>query len=225
MESTARWRRVASELLGSAILVATVVGSGVMAQRLANGNEAVALLGNTLATIAVLGVLIQVLGSCSGAHFNPLVSAVAAVRGELARVDVGAYLVAQLVGACAGTWLAHAMFELQILQASTQARAGSGQLLSEVVASAGLLFVIGGGTRVAAPGLAWLVAAWVGAGYWFTASTCFANPAVTLARSLTDTFSGIRPIDVPAFVSAQGLGAALGALASQLVPDARKVVR
>ncbi|TAJ16719.1 MAG: aquaporin family protein [Planctomycetota bacterium] len=214
-------RRAALEGIGTAILVAVVVGSGIMAQRLAGGNDALALLGNTLATVAALGVLIQLLGPVSGAHFNPLVSIVQSLRGALGRADCGAYVAAQLVGACAGTWLAHAMFDLPLLQTSTHARAGLGQALSEVVATAGLLFVIVGGTRANARGLAWLVAAWVGAGYWFTASTCFANPAVALARSLTDTFSGIRPSDVPAFVLGQSAGAALGALAACLIPQAR----
>jgi glycerol uptake facilitator-like aquaporin len=210
--------RTTLEGIGTAILVTVVVGSGIMAQRLAAGNDAVALLANTLATVAALGVLIQLLGPVSGAHFNPLVSVVQALRGVLRRSDAIAYVAAQLVGACSGTWLAHAMFELPLWQMSTHVRAGTAQMLSEVIATAGLLFVIVGGTRAGTRNLAWLVAAWVGAGYWFTASTCFANPAVTLARSLTDTFAGIRLADAPGFVLGQCVGAALGGFAARLVP-------
>lgn len=218
-------RRAALEAIGTATLVAVVVGSGIMAQRLAAGNDAVALLANTLATVAALGALIALIGPVSGAHFNPVVSAVQVVRGELARADGVVYVAAQLVGACCGTWLAHAMFELPLWQSSTHVRAGTAQVLSEIVATAGLLFVIVGGTRAGVRGLGWLVAAWVGAGYWFTASTCFANPAVTFARSLTDTFSGIHPSDVPGFLLGQVAGAALGALAARLIPAPRSFDR
>ncbi|MEJ1966818.1 MAG: MIP/aquaporin family protein [Gammaproteobacteria bacterium] len=197
-------RRVSAEALGSILLTATVVGSGVMAERLSGGNIAVALLANTAATVAVLGVLITLLSPVSGAHFNPIVSVVMALRQELSWADAGTYVLAQVAGCCAGTFLAHAMFELPLLQASIHARTGVSQWLAEFVASFGLILVILGGRRERS--VAWLVAAWIGAAYWFTASTSFANPAITLARSLSDTFAGIRPVDVPAFVAAQFLG-------------------
>jgi glycerol uptake facilitator-like aquaporin len=203
-------RRVSAEALGSALLTATVVGSGVMGERLSAGNVAIALLANTAATVAVLGVLITLLASVSGAHFNPIVSFVMAMRRQLSWFDAGFYLLAQVTGCCAGAFLAHAMFGLPILQASIHVRAGSAQWLAEFVASFGLLLVILGHRRE--HGVAWLVAAWIGAAYWFTASTSFANPAITIARSLSNTFAGIRPVDVPAFALAQLLGA-LAALA------------
>ncbi|WP_305119149.1 aquaporin [Tahibacter harae] len=201
-------RRGAAEALGSALLAATVIGSGIMAERLAGGNLAVALLANTAATVAVLVVLIALLGPVSGAHFNPLVSAVAVLRRRLAIGDSAVYIALQAAGCCAGAVLAHAMFELPLLQTSAHVRTGPAQWLAEAVASFGLLSVVIGHRRSAdAP---WLVAAWIGAAYWFTASTSFANPAITLARCLTDTFAGIRPADVPGFVLAQCAGAALG---------------
>jgi glycerol uptake facilitator-like aquaporin len=210
-------RRTACEALGAALLLATVVGSGIMAERLSAGNAGIALLGNTLATGAVLVVLLGLLGPVSGAHFNPLVSTVEWLRGGLARLDCGAYAIAQCVGAFGGVLLAHAMFELPLVQTSTHERAGMAQGLSEFVATFGLLFLIVGGSRARLAGLAWLVAAWITAGYWFTASTCFANPAVTLARSLTDTFSGIQPADIGTFVVGQLLGGACGALGATLL--------
>lgn len=214
-------RRGAAEALGSALLAAAVIGSGIMAERLSGGNLAVALLANTAATVAVLIVLIALLGPVSGAHFNPLVSIVAALRRRLAIGDSALYIALQVVGCCAGAVLAHAMFELPLLQTSTHVRTGTAQWLAEVVASFGLLFVVIGHRRSAdAP---WLVAAWIGAAYWFTASTSFANPAITLARCLTDTFAGIRPADVPGFVLAQCAGAALGvALGGWLFARARR---
>ena len=201
-------RRGAAEALGSALLAATVIGSGIMAERLSGGNLAIALLANTAATVAVLLVLIALLGPLSGAHFNPLVSIVEALRGRLARRDSVVYVALQVVGCCAGAVLAHAMFALPLVQSSTHIRTGPAQWLAEAVASFGLLLVVIGHRRSAdAP---WLVAAWIGAAYWFTASTSFANPAITLARCLSDTFAGIRAVDVPGFVLAQCAGAVLG---------------
>ncbi len=208
-------RLLAAETLGSLLLAATVVGSGVMAERLAGGNLAVALLANTLATVAVLAVLIGLLEPVSGAHLNPAVSLVAALRGRLAWPVAFGYMLGQVAGCCAGVVLAHAMFELPIAQLSTHVRSGPAQWLAEFVATAGLLFVIGGCTR--AERAPWLVAGWIGAAYWFTASTSFANPAITIARSLTDTFAGIRPHDAPAFIAAQLAGAVVGWLAGRLL--------
>lgn len=197
-------RRVASEALGSLLLAAAVVGSGVMAERLAAGNAAVALLANTGATVAALGALIALLAPISGAHFNPAVTLAMAQRRDIAPLHAGAYVVAQVIGCCLGAVLAHAMFELPLLQHATHARTGPAQWLGEFVATAGLLLIVLGHRRASdAP---WLVAAWIGAAYWFTSSTSFANPAITLARSLTDSFSGIRPVDVPAFIFAQLAG-------------------
>lgn len=211
-------RRLAAEGLGSLLLAATVIGSGVMAERLSGGNQGVALLANTAATVAVLATLIALLGHISGAHFNPVVSVIDAVRGRLGYWDAVAYSVVQVVGCCAGALLAHAMFELPILQASAHVRTGPAQWLAESVATFGLLLVVLGHRRVEdAP---WMVAAWIGAAYWFTASTSFANPAITIARSLSDTFSGIRPGDVPAFVLAQFAGAiAALVVATRLFPS------
>lgn len=198
-------RRLLAEGLGSLLLAATVVGSGVMAERLAQGNSAVALLANTGATVAVLATLIALLGPVSGAHFNPLVSVVEAVRGRLPVRFAWGYCAIQVLGCCAGALLAHAMFQLPLVQTSTHIRAGASQWLSEAVATCGLLLVVLGHPRSEyAP---WMVAAWIGAAYWFTASTSFANPAITIARSLTDTFSGIRPVDVPGFIASQAVGA------------------
>ncbi len=203
-------RRLLAESIGSALLAATVVGSGVMAERLSGGNMAIALLANTGATVAVLAALIALLGPVSGAHFNPAVSIVEALRGRLGWRDAGAYVVLQIIGCCAGALIAHAMFELPVWQLSSHIRTGPSQWLAEGVATFGLLLVVIGHRRPEdAP---WMVAAWIAAAYWFTASTSFANPAITIARSLTNTFSGIRPADVPAFIGAQFVGA-LAALA------------
>ena len=185
-----------------------------MAERLSGGNMAVALLANTAATVAVLATLIALLGPVSGAHFNPAVSIIEALRGHLSWQDAGRYTVVQIVGCCAGAWIAHAMFELPVWQLSTHVRTGSSQWLAEGVASFGLLLVVIGHSR--SEDAPWMVAAWIGAAYWFTASTSFANPAITIARSLTNTFSGIRPVDVPPFIAAQFIGA-LGALAAARV--------
>jgi glycerol uptake facilitator-like aquaporin len=198
-------RRLMAEGLGSLLLAATVVGSGIMAERLANGNLAVALLANSVATVAVLATLIALLGPRSGAHFNPAVSFVEALRGRLTWRDAGGYALLQVIGCCAGVLLAHAMFELPLWQASTHVRTGPGQWLAEAVATGGLLLVVLGHRR--AEDAPWMVAAWIGAAYWFTASTSFANPAITIARALTDTFAGIRPVDAPAFILAQFAGA------------------
>lgn len=200
-------RRLVAEGIGSLFLAAAVIGSGVMAERLAGGNVAIALLANTGATVAALATLIALLGPVSGAHFNPAVSLVQALRGALPWPEAGGYALVQVLGCCLGAVLAHAMFGLSLLQTSTHLRAGVGQLLAEGVATFGLLLVILGHRRPQdAP---WMVAAWIGAAYWFTASTSFANPAITIARSLTDTFAGIRPADVGAFIAAQLIGALL----------------
>lgn len=198
-------RRLAAELIGSLLLAATVIGSGIMAERLAGGNAALALLANTAATVAVLAALIALLGPVSGAHLNPAVSFIQALRGRLAWIDAAAYAVVQVLGCCAGALLAHAMFELPLWQTSAHIRSGPAQWLAEAVATFGLLLVVLGHRR--SEDAPWMVAAWIGAAYWFTASTSFANPAITIARSLSDSFSGIRPVDVPAFVVAQFAGA------------------
>jgi glycerol uptake facilitator-like aquaporin len=224
MAASALPRRLAAELLGSLMLAAAVIGSGVMAERLAGGNVAVALLANTAATVAALATLIALLGPVSGAHFNPAVSLIEALRGKLGWGEAGGYAIAQVVGCCAGALLAHAMFELPLLQTSTQVRAGPALWLAEAVATFGLLLVVLGHRRAAdAP---WMIAAWIGAAYWFTASTSFANPAITIARSLTDTFAGIRPADVPGFIVAQLLGALLALGAARILfaqPPEREV--
>lgn len=203
-------KRLVAEGIGSLFLAATVVGSGVMAERLAGGNLAIALMANTAATVAVLATLIALLAPLSGAHFNPAVSLVQGVRGTLPWSEVGAYALVQVVGCCLGAILAHAMFDLPWLQSSAHVRTGPSQWLAEAVATFGLVLVVLGQRR--AHDAAWMVAAWIGAAYWFTASTSFANPAITLARSLSNTFAGIRPADVPAFVAAQLTGALLALL-------------
>ena len=203
-------RRLASEALGSVLLAATVIGSGVMAERLAAGNAALALLANTAATVAGLAVLIGLLGPVSGAHFNPAITFVQAIRRALTWREAVAYALVQVLGCCIGAVLAHAMFELPWIQSSAHARSGPAQWLAEAVATCGLALVVLGNRRTQdAP---WMVAAWIGAAYWFTASTSFANPAITVARSLSDTFAGIRPQDVPGFVGAQLLGALVALL-------------
>lgn len=206
--SASLYRALAAEAAGTALLVATVVGSGVMAERLAGGNDAIALLGNTLSTGAMLVVLILMFGHISGAHFNPAVSLVFALRRELPARRLAPYVAVQLAGAIAGALLAHAMFELPLLQASTTVRTGPAQWLSEVVATFGLVGAILGTQRARAAAVPYVVGLYISAAYWFTASTSFANPAVTIARSLTATFSGIQPGDVAGFVVAQAVGAA-----------------
>ena len=208
-------RRLAAEGIGSVLLAATVVGSGVMAERLAGGNAAIALLANTGATVAVLATLIALLGPVSGAHFNPAVSLVQAVRSALSWPEAGAYVVLQVLGCCVGVVLAHAMFDLPWFQSSVHVRSGASQWLAEGVATFGLLMVVVGHRR--AEDASWMVAAWIGAAYWFTASTSFANPAITIARSLSDTFAGIRPVDVPGFIAAQLAGAFIALLVARYV--------
>lgn len=198
------------------LLLAIVIGSGIMAERLSGGNTAVALLANTGATVGGLYVLIEVLGPISGAHFNPAVSMVMALRGDLPAPRALAYVVAQLGGAIAGAALAHAMFDLPIQQVASKIRSGPGQWLAEVVATAGLLLVI---LRAPAGKASALVAAYIGAAYWFTASTSFANPAAVAGRMVSDTFAGIAPSSAPGFMAAQLLGALLGwLLARALTP-------
>jgi glycerol uptake facilitator-like aquaporin len=201
-------RRLVAEAVGSAFLLATVVGSGIMAERLADGNVAVALLANTLATGAALVALIFTFGPVSGAHFNPAVTLADASQGGLPWREVPSYMVAQVAGAFAGVAAAHVMFELPLFFASRHARQGAAQMFSEFVATFGLLAVIWGCVRLRTEAVPFAVAAYITAAYWFTASTSFANPAVTLARSASDTFAGVRPADVPGFVVAQLLGAA-----------------
>jgi glycerol uptake facilitator-like aquaporin len=199
-------RRVFSEALGTAFLLAAVVGSGIMAQRLAGGNVALALLCNTLATGAMLAVLILIFASTSGAHFNPAVSLAFALRGEMTWTTAGVYVVAQVIGAIVGVWVAHLMFELPVWQVSTIVRTGPGQWLAEFIAAFGLLLTIFGCVGAAPGAVAYAVGLYITAAYWFTASTSFANPAVTIARSLSDTFAGIAPAGVLAFIAAQMLG-------------------
>ena len=212
-------RRLATEGLGSFFLFATVVGSGIMAERLADGNGAVALLGNTLATGAILFVLITVLGPISGAHMNPAVSLVAASRRELPWGDAGAYAAAQLAFGILGVLAAHAMFDLPLLQVATKARVGAGQWLGELVATFGLIVTILGTVRHRREWVAPAVALYIAAAYWFTSSTSFANPAMTVARSLSDSFAGIAPADAPMFIVAQLIGAAVAAIAARLLFD------
>ena len=211
MEEFTLLRRLAAEALGTAILVATVVGSGIMAQTLTQ-DGAMALLGNTLPTGAILVVLITILGPISGAHFNPVVSLVFAIRREIAFGNAALYAFAQIAGGIAGTLIAHAMFAAPLVQISLKVRTGEAQWLSESIATFGLVMVILSGRKAQKSALPWLVGLYITAAYWFTASTSFANPAVTIARALTDSFSGIRPTDVPAFIIAQ-IGGALVALA------------
>jgi glycerol uptake facilitator-like aquaporin len=212
-------RRAVAEFLGTALLLATVIGSGIMGAKLAGGNVALALLGNTLPTGAILVVLILIFGPVSGAHLNPAVTLAFVSRGELALPTALVYLAVQIAGAIAGAWLAHLMFELPVMQLSTTARTGPGQWIAEAVATFGLLLTIFGclaGARAAIP---YAVGLYITAAYWFTASTSFANPAVTIARALSDTFAGIAPAGVPAFIAAQLVGAAIAtALAAWLWP-------
>jgi glycerol uptake facilitator-like aquaporin len=219
-------RRLAAEALGTAFLLAAVIGSGIMAERLAGGNQALALLGNTLPTGAILVVIILIFAPVSGAHFNPAVSVAFALRRALPWPDAAAYIAAQLAGALVGTWVAHAMFELPLWQISATARSGAGQWLAEGVATFGLVLTIFGCVARAPAAVAYAVGLYIAAAYWFTASTSFANPAVTIARSLSDTFAGIAPAGAPAFIVAQMAGmaaaAALGAWMWNGVPGASR---
>ena len=214
-------RRLFSEFLATGLLLAIVIGSGVMAESLAGGNVAIALLANTAATMAGLYVLIEVFGPVS-AYMNPAVSAVLAWRGELPWSQLPGYVAAQLAGAACGAWLAHAMFDLPLLQFSQHARSGAGQWIAETVATAGLLLVV---LRAPPARVAALVACWIGAAYWFTASTSFANPAAAFGRMFSDTFAGIAPRDVPGFVIAQLTGAALGLLLHRALEEERRAQR
>jgi glycerol uptake facilitator-like aquaporin len=216
-------RRLAAEGLGTALLVATVVGSGIMAESLTR-DVALALLGNTLPTGAILVVLIAILGPISGAHFNPAVSLVFMARGDLARRDAGFYILAQIAGGIVGTIIAHLMFALPLVEPSLKVRSGGAQWFAEAVATFGLVSTILAGIRFHMAAVPWLVGLYITAAYWFTASTSFANPAVAIARSLTDTFSGIRPIDLPGFIAAQVAGAFLAlALMAWLLAPAESV--
>lgn len=202
-------QRAVSELMGTAFLLAAVIGSGIMAQRLAGGNSALALLCNTLPTGAMLTVLILIFGPVSGAHFNPAVTLAFALRGRLEWPLAWLYVAVQIVGAAVGVWIAHLMFELPVWQFATTVRTGSGQWLAEAIATFGLLLTIFGCLASASGAVAYAVGLYIIAAYWFTASTSFANPAVTLARALSDTFAGIAPAGVLAFIAAQLVGAAL----------------
>jgi len=210
-------RRLLAEALGTAFLLATVVGSGIMSSRLAGGNGALALLGNTLPTGAMLVVLILIFGPVSGAHFNPVVSVALAIRRRFALSECAPYVIAQLAGAVVGVWAAHLMFDLPLLQASTTARTGPGQWFSEAVATFGLLLTIFGCVARAPASTPIAVGLYITAAYWFTASTSFANPAVTIARALSDSLAGIAPGDVPAFIIAQSAGALAAAAVSPLM--------
>ena len=207
-------RRIFSEWLGTAFLLATVVGSGIMAQKLAGGNVALALLGNTIPTGSILVVLILIFGPLSGAHFNPAVTLAFAWRGELPWSDAVVYIAAQILGAIAGVWAAHLMFELPLWQFSTTARTGAAQWFAESIATFGLLLTIFGCAARTPAAVPYAVGLYITAAYWFTASTSFANPAVTVARSFSDTFAGIAPSGVIAFIAAQLLGMAIAVVVS-----------
>ena len=216
-------RRLVAEALGTALLVATVVGSGIMAETLTR-DQALALLGNTLPTGAILVVLITILGPISGAHFNPAVSLVFALRGDLERAEAVFYVMAQIAGGIAGTIAAHLMFGLAPLDLSLKVRTGASQWLAEAIAAFGLVATILGGLRFASTAIPWLVGLYITAAYWFTASTSFANPAVAIARSLTNTFSGIRPLDLPGFIAAECLGAVCALVLMAWLLDGRHAV-
>ncbi len=209
-EATAR--SLAAEALGTALLLATVVGSGIMAERLADGNVALALLANAVATGAILVVLILILGPISGAHFNPAVTLAFTLEGKIGRAAAWAYVAVQVAGGLFGTWAAHVMFDESLFQLSTTMRTGFAQWTAEFIATFGLVATILGCVRARPEAVPYAVGLYITAGYWFTASTSFANPAVTVARALTDTFSGIRPVDAPAFIVAQLAGAATATL-------------
>lgn len=209
MAELALHRRLAAEALGSGFLFAAVIGSGIMAERLAGGNDALALLANTAATAAILYVLIEILAPISGAHFNPAVTLAFRLDREIGTGAAAAYVAAQLVGGFAGVLVAHAMFELPLLQLGVKSRTGAGQWLGEFVATFGLVLVIRLGARRKPATVPAVVALYIAAAYWFTSATSFANPAITLARSLTDSFAGIAPVDAPGFIAAQLVGALL----------------
>ena len=214
-------REVLAEAIGTAILLAAVVGSGIMAERLCGGNVGLALLANAIATGGALYALIVMFGPISGAHFNPAVTLALAWRGECGRSRVLPFIVAQVVGAVLGVWLAHLMFDLPILQASTKVRTGLGIWVAEATATFGLVLLIVLGVAKQAPGLAAAVAVYIVGAYWFTASTSFANPAVTIARSLSNTFAGIAPADAPGFIVAQVVGAVIAVAAAAALDAGR----
>jgi len=213
-------RRIAAEGIGSFFLFACVIGSGIMGEHLSGGNDAIALLANTLATGAILFVLITILGPISGAHMNPAVSLVAASRNELSWPNAAAYIAAQFAFGILGAWAAHLMFDLPTLQLSVKARTGLGQWTGEAIATFGLILTILGCVRFRRDWVAPAVGLYISAAYWFTSSTSFANPAITVARSLSDTFAGIAPRDVPLFVVAQLFGAAAAAVVARQLFDA-----
>lgn len=206
MTSDTDLRACAAEAIGTAVLLATVVGSGIMAENLAGGNVAIALLGNTIPTGAILVVLISILGPLSGAHFNPVVSLAMCVTGRMNWARFAPFIICQIVGGIIGVMIAHAMFDLSLLQVSTKMRWGTGQWIAEMVATFGLLFTIFGGLRHAPNSIPFIVGLYITAAYWFTASTSFANPAVTIARALSNTFAGIAPNSAPPFILAQIIG-------------------
>lgn len=210
-------RKIAAEALGTALLLAIVVGSGVMGEALANGNDAVALLGNTIATGAGLVVLIMIFGPLSGAHFNPAVTFIFLLRREIAPAMAAAFILAQIVGGVVGVMLAHAMFDLELVQTSLKARSGLGQAIGEATATFGLILTILGALRFRPESVPFAVGLFITSGYWFTSSTSFANPAVTIARSLTDTFAGVRPADAPMFIAAEFAGAVLAFFAARFL--------
>ncbi|MDR0737268.1 MAG: aquaporin [Zoogloeaceae bacterium] len=215
MDTIPFWRRLFVEFLATALLLAAILGSGIMAAKLSNGNNAVALLGNTLATIFALYFLIEIFGPSSGAHMNPAVSILMKWRGALDGKMLGGYIAAQMAGAVFGACLANAMFDLSVWQLASNARTGAGQWLAEVVATTGLLLVV---LKAPPQKTAACVAAYIGSAFWFTSSTSFANPAVTIGRMFSDTFSGIAPQDAPAFIVAQGVGIALAMGIDRLLP-------
>ncbi|WP_352537455.1 MIP/aquaporin family protein [Mesorhizobium sp. M0029] len=216
-------RRIVAEALGTAMLVTTVVGSGIMADRLTD-DVALSLLGNTLPTGAILVVLITILGPISGAHFNPAVTLVFALRLEIDRKAALAYVATQLLAGIIGTVVAHAMFDLPLVELSATVRSGPGQWLAELVATFGLVFTILAGLRFRSDAIPWLVGLYITAAYWFTASTSFANPAVAIARAFSNTFAGIRPVDVPMFIAAELAGALIAlALAGWLLVEAKTI--
>jgi glycerol uptake facilitator-like aquaporin len=214
-------RRLAAEALGTGMLVATVVGSGIMAETLSK-DVGIQLLANTLPTGAILIVLITIFGPLSGAHFNPAVSVMFAAKGNLPRAELTCYVAAQIIGGILGTVAAHLMFAMPIIEFSEKVRSGPAQWLAEAIATFGLVGVILGGLRFNSSAIPWLVGLYITAAYWFTASTSFANPAVTIARSITNTFSGITPWDVPEFVVAQLVGMAVGAFVFTWLLEERK---
>lgn len=217
MHSKGRLAAPAAEAIGTVLLLASIVGSGIMAERLSGGNVALALLANAIATGGALFALIVALGPISGAHFNPVVTLALTWRGESERARVLPFIAVQVAGAILGVWLAHVMFDLPILQASTKVRTGIGQWAAEATATFGLVLLIVLGARRKSPSLPAAVAAYIVGAYWFTASTSFANPAVTIARALSDTFAGIAPADAPAFIVAQLVGMALALIAARFI--------